>query len=360
MIRTTFIVFCISLGFLGSAATAFAAEWERFVEFRDTVKPGTVPAVLARQGKIAVLPWTPDEKAQTQGYTEKVYKLLPGLFRMGASQGPIPFYRVDRVSSFGGHGSLWLGYMNSTVIAHELTHVADAEHKIVRSVQFRRLVEPRIKKLRAVMAENGYTDPASGEAAKRTDLIYPSGLPSFYSASTIQETLAEYVRASAMNKKFTIPPDIKAFLDQRLLRAEPVADPSVALYRQGKAARLSGDHKTAYAKLSDAIKGDVNFAESYIERGLTLMALRQNKLAADDFTRALGLMSEYDWQLYIPYYKRGLALATSGQYEKGYEDLLAAKRLAPDTPGLAKSIGQVKSMMDLQNKFMMDLQNKKK
>jgi tetratricopeptide (TPR) repeat protein len=341
----------ISLNFSSIAAGAFAAEWERFVEFRDTVKPDTVPAVLVHQGKIKVQAWTPDERTKTKGYINKVYRILPGLFRIGASQGPVPFYRINMGSSFGGHGSLWLSYMNSAVIAHELTHVADAEHKIARSVEFRRLVEPRIRNLRAVMKKNGFTDPLSGEAAKRTDLIFASGMPSFYAANTIQEALAEYVRASAMNKKFTTPPDIKAFLDQHILRAEPVADPSVPLYRQGKAARLKGDLNTAYAKLSAAIKHDVKFAESYIERGLTLMKAKRYKFAADDFTRALGLMSEYDWQLYIPYYRRGLALATSGQYEKGYADLLVAKRLAPKTPGLTKSLGQVKYLIDMNKKM---------
>lgn len=216
MIRFAFIVLCIPLSLMGSAVTAFAAEWEGFVEFRDTVKSGTVPDAFVRQGKIVVQPWTPDEKKEMRGYTEEVYALLPGLFRIGASQGPIPFYRINLGSSFGGHGSLWLSYMNQNVIAHELAHVADAEHKIVRSVEFRKLVEPRIRNLRAIMKENGYTDPASGEAAKRTDLIYASGMPSFYSASTIQETLAEYVRASAMDEEFKMPQEIKAFLDKHI------------------------------------------------------------------------------------------------------------------------------------------------
>lgn len=350
MIRFAFVFLCIALGFLGSAASVIAAEWEEFVEFRDTVKPGTVPDVFVRQGKITVQPWTSDEKKEMQGYTGKVYALLPELFRIGASQGPIPFYRINMGSSYGGHGSLWLSFMNQNVIAHELTHVADAEHKIVRSVEFRKLVEPRIKNLRAIMKENGYTDPTSGEADKRKDLIYPSGLPSFYATSTIQETLAMYVWASAMDKKFSMPPDIKAFLDQHIFHAKRSADPSVALYRDGKLARLNGDHKTAYAKLSDAIKYDVIFAEAYIERGLTLMALGKNKLAADDFTSALGLMSEYDWQRYIPYFQRGMALANTAQYDKAYEDFLAAQSLKPNIPKLNNSIIRIKFFVDMQNK----------
>ena len=196
------------------------------------------------------------------------------------------------------------------------------------------------------MKENGYTDPLSGEAAKRTDLIYASGMPSFYSANTIQEALAEYVRASAMNQEFNMPPEIKAFLDRHIFSATPIADPSVALYRRGKAARINGDHKTAHAALSDAIKYDANFAESYIERGLTLVAMNKYELASDDFTSALGLMSEYDWHLYIPYYQRGISRANSGQYDKAHEDMLVVKRLRPRLPGLIKSIGQIKSMMD--------------
>ncbi|MFC1673088.1 tetratricopeptide repeat protein [Pseudomonadota bacterium] len=338
-----------ALGFAG-AAPAHAAGWEDLVEFRDTVKPDTVPDALVQQGKIVVQPWTDDEKAEMRDYTAKVFERVPGLFRLGASQGPIPFYRVNMGSSFGGHGSLWLSYMNSSVIAHELTHVADAEHKIARSAEFRALVEPRIRELRAAMKGQGFTDYASAEGAERKDIIHASGLPSFYAVATIQETLAEYVRAAAMDPAFKAPPEIEAFLDRRVLNAPSKDDPSVALYRTGKAARLNRKLQAAYNQLSQAIESDADFAEAYIERGLTLLAANQQQPAIDDFTAALGLMSEFDWHRHVPYTKRGTALALMGQYDAAMTDLLEAKRLSPKEAGLDTTIAQVKFMADRANK----------
>jgi len=140
MLRDLAILACVSLGLAFVTAPALASQLDSSTEFRDTVKPETVPAALARQGKISVQPWTDDEKSEMRGYLQIVFERVPGLFRLGSSQGPIPLYRIDLGSSFGGHGALWFSYMNVAVVAHELTHVADAEHKIARSQEFRSLV----------------------------------------------------------------------------------------------------------------------------------------------------------------------------------------------------------------------------
>lgn len=351
MLRVIKVVLTAMFGTLCFVEAAQASGWEDYVEFRDTVKPGTVPEIYVRQGKITIQPWTADEKTEMRGYIQKVYDKAPGLFHIGAAQGPIPFYRVNIGSSFGGHGSLWLSYMNTSVIAHELTHVTDAQHKIVRSAEFRKLVEPRIKELRSVMQKNGFNDPTSAEAAKRTDLIFAAGLPSYYAAATIQETLAEYVRASVLDPKFKAPPEISAFLNTRLFNGTSQDDPSVTLYRQGKIARLKRDYKTAYGLLSRAIEIDENFAEAYVERGLTLKSANQVKLAIDDFTNAINAMSEFDWQIYIPYTERGMALAGRAKYDGALADLLEAKRLSPNPKKLDPSIAKVKQMIDLQKKF---------
>jgi hypothetical protein len=111
-----------------------------------------------------------------------VYAKAPGLFRRAAAQGPIPIYRINMGSSFGGHGALWLSYFGAPVVAHELTHVSDAERKIVRSEEFRNLVVPRITRVRDAMADAGYTDFFSEEAEQQDHLFNREGLPSFYAA----------------------------------------------------------------------------------------------------------------------------------------------------------------------------------
>jgi len=238
----------------------------------------------------------------------------------------------------------------SNVVAHELTHVADGEHKIARSLEFRKLVEPRIEKLRGVMTKIGLNEHITGEAEKRTDLIYAQGLPSYYSTASIQETLAEFVRAMLFDVKFKPPADIKDFIIKRLIEADTQDDPSIALYRGGKLARLNKDYKNAYIQLGEAIKLDANFAEAYIERGKVLAAVNQLQLAVDDFSKALGLMSRYDWQLHVPSYERGKALAILGRYDEALVDLYVARNLSPKMAGLVSTIAQAEFLRDMQAK----------
>ncbi|NOX41608.1 MAG: hypothetical protein GXP05_14190 [Alphaproteobacteria bacterium] len=323
------------------------AEWEKYVEFRDTVKAGTVPDALEIQGKISVQPWNETDKARLREYLDQVYSRAPGLFRLGASQGPIPLYRINLGASFGGHGSLWFSYISIGAVAHELTHVADAEHKIVRSAEFRNLVEPLIAETRSVMQQNGYSDYAATDAGARKDLYYPVGLPSYYAAATIQETLAEYIRAWVLAPDFVPPPEVASFLQAHLIDASPETDPSAAFYRRGKFARLQGDYNTSQSELSKAIELDPSFAEALIERGQVLKATNQLEKAIADFTNAIDLMSVFDWQLYLPYINRGETLAISGQYEAALADLMKAKELAPNASGLDTTIAQVLWLADM-------------
>ena len=351
MPRILTLIVSAMIVFLFMAQDVPAAGWERYVEFRDTVKPDTVPMAYVRMGKISVQKWKADEKAKLVGDIKKVFARAPGVFRFGASQGPIPFYRITSAhNSYGGHGALWLSYFGVGVVSHEITHVADAEHKIVRSEEFRKLVEPRIRKLRALMRKNGIPDISSKEADKRKDLYLSVGLPSAYAAVTIQETLAEYVRAWVTNKSFRPPADIKKFLEKKLINATPRADPSVAQYRKGKAARLNRDYKEALLQLNSAIEHDNKFAEAYIERGLVFEASKQPDKAIEDFTRSIGLMSEYDWHAYKPYNYRGRINGRRGEYDKALKDFMEAKRLSPKAPGLDSAISTIKFMSKMKKR----------
>lgn len=344
-----------------------AAEWERYVEFRDSVKPGTVAEVYYRQKKISVKPWSAGEKAELLPSLRMILSRAPGLLRLGASQGPIPFYRIDHFkgSSFGGNGAMWfndvfgskvknyLGVQSSLyTLVHELTHVADAEHKLVRSVEFRSLVEPRIDRLKAKLLDHGFKDWSAGFKAKRHDLAYRQGLPSLYAAHTIQEALAEYVAVTLLYPKFRPPADVSRFLDRRVFNAKPDSDASVALYRRGKTARLMGNRGGALALLNDAIEADASFAEAYIERGLVLSGLNKNDDAVADFTRATSLMSAYDWQAYLPYSLRGVAFAKTKKYDKAIADMNKAKHLAPErAPSFATTIRQIEFMQRMEQKY---------
>ena len=328
---------------MSGAGKAAEPDPTRLVEFRDTIRPNTVAAALARGGRIKVKPWKVSEKTDLQKHIAIVVRIAPGLLERGASQGPIPLYRLNSKSgnSYGGHGALWfnnvfgkrnLNYLNIEsslyTFVHELTHVTDAEHKIVRSAEFRKLVEPRIKELRKQMRNNGWNQ-STAHRSKRYDVAYRTGLPSFYAASTLQETLAELVVVTLLYKKFTPPSDILQFLKKNLFSIPAKSDPSITPYRRGKIYRLERSLDNGLRNMTQAIKLDTNFAEAYLERGDLFANLRNLKMAAKDYSRVINLISEYDWQRYLPYRKRGLVYGYMGQYQKSFADLNTAKKLNP-------------------------------
>jgi len=367
VVRVLAIVIAFACASAAGPTAGQAAEWERYVEFRDSVKPGTVAEVYYRQKKISVKPWSAREKAELLPSLRMILSRAPGLLRLGASQGPIPFYRIDHFkgSSFGGNGAMWfndvfgskvknyLGVRSSLyTLVHELTHVADAEHKLVRSIEFRSLVEPRIDRLKASLLDHGFKDWSAGFKAKRLDLAYRQGLPSLYAAHTIQEALAEYVAVTLLYPKFRPPADVSRFLDRRVFNAKPDSDASVALYRRGKTARLMGNRGGALALLNDAIKADASFAEAYIERGLVLSGLNKIDDAVADFTTATSLMSAYDWQAYLPYSLRGMALARTKKYDKAIADMNKAMHLAPERErSFTTTIKQIEFMQRMEQKY---------
>jgi tetratricopeptide (TPR) repeat protein len=342
------IVF-LSLALAGLSSAASAAGWQDYVEFRDAVQPGTVAEPLVAQGKIVVQAWTEDEKAKVSTDMDSVYAKAPGLFRLAAAQGPVPVYRINRGSSFGGHGALWLSYFGAPVVAHELTHVADAEHKIARSEEFLELAVPRMTRVREAMADAGYTDFLSKEANAQDQLIRPEGLPSFYAAWTVQEALAEFARAAITGPGDMLPPEILGFMTDRLLNGSPKADTSVPLYREGKRLRLSGDASAAAGLLAQAVAIDGSFAEAYIELGQAHISLGRLDEAVRDFSSALERMPDYDWLLHVPLYQRGRAYALLGEWNDALADWRRVKQLRPDQRNIDQEIKTVEFMLQSQN-----------
>ncbi len=346
------LISLVFLGFFALTSPAKAESWEDYVEFRDEIKPRTVPEIYVHQGKIKIVVWNDEDKASLSSDIETVFGNARGIFRLGSSQGPVPLYRLTGgTNSYGGHGALWLNYLGVNVVAHELTHVADAEHKIARSEEFRLLVEPRIKKLRELMNENGISDLASKEANERLDIADQCGLPNAYSAETIQETLAELARNIVIGKDAKLPPELKHFVSKNLINATLAPDPSIPLHRDGKIARLRGDIEVAYEKLNGAVKADPEFAEAYIERGLLHELDRKHELARDDFSTALSLMSEYDWHTYKVYQFRAQQYAALAQNEEALADFEAAGRIKPNDLTIKKAIVQFKALVEMQKKF---------
>lgn len=343
------LAFVISIGLLASEGRSAEPDWARLIEFRDTIRPNTVPAVYASQGHLAVKAWKASERAIILRYLQLVVSLAPGMLERGAANGPIPFYRINekecrgcqKGSSYGGHAALWfnkvhgtgnLNYLNIEAslytLVHELTHVVDAEHKIVRSAEFRTLVEPRIAEVRARLKKKGWTWE-DAHTKRRYDIAYDAGLPSAYAADTIQETLAEYVAVTLLYKDFSPPPEIMDFLKKHVFSNPSSSDPSVPLFRRGKRLLLEKKFDDALRLLTEATKLDPKFAEVFSIRGYASTQRRAWNEAIGHYSRFLELTSEYDWKRANGYFNRGLSYLHIGKPESALADYKEAKRLLP-------------------------------
>jgi tetratricopeptide (TPR) repeat protein len=160
--------------------------------------------------------------------------------------------------------------------------------------------------------------------------------------------LAEFARAAVTGPGDMLHPEIRDFMTDRLLNGSP--DPSVALYREGKRLRLSGDAKAAGDLLARAVAIDNTFAEAYIELGQVLSSLGMKKEAIDYFSKALELIPEYDRLYHVPLYQRGVAYALLGEWKNTPADWRQVKSIKPDRTNIDLDIQKAKFLMKSQSK----------
>ena len=331
--------FCLTL--VRGECLSAEPDWVRLIEFRNTVRQDTQAMLDVWGAKAFSLEaWKDNEQTAVIKHFGFVYTKVPGLLERAATYGTIPLYRIEqqyitathkaagaKSSAVAAYGAIWYNsifdienlWVGMDTFLHEFAHVVDAEQKIVRSSEFRTLVEPRIAKVLDILKEKGWT-LRDAKNAGQEQIARNVGLPSLYAVTNIQEALAEYTKFILIDKNFSPPSEVKKFMEQKVFSKPASSDSSVTPFRRGLT--LLGEKKfdEAIINLTEAIHRDPQYASAYYFRGRTLNEKGLYDDAINDFSRALEMMSKYDfWRAEI-IYRRGVAWLEKNNFEKAIAD----------------------------------------
>lgn len=338
------ILILLYLFLSSSYSQAKEPDWKQLIEFRDTFLPGSVSEMWSVKSGIPPIAWKEAEKKGVIIQLEKTYAVFPGLFKRAATYGPVILYRSSRVISdaqghtsdtagFAGDSAIWLNdvfYSQDPSVAvgtfiHELAHILDAENKIIRSAEYRKFFEPRVKRVRELLKKQGITWKDAQQS-----LATNEGLPSPYASFSLQESLAEYVKR-IMNNEYTPPADIKRFMDSKVLIKPQSVDQSILPFRKANTLYVAKKYDEALALVNEALKPDGDFVEAYILRGLIMSGKKYKIEAIRDFSRALDSMSEYDFEyLYVTGLRAKLCLETK-DFNTAIADYTKVIAIRPDS-----------------------------
>jgi tetratricopeptide (TPR) repeat protein len=127
-------------------------------------------------------------------------------------------------------------------------------------------------------------------------------------------------------------------IDGGKLGAEAMA---VAYFNRANAYDDSGDHDSAIADYSAAIKLQPEYIDCYFNRGIAYENKKDYDNAIADYTRVIALAPDYA----KAYYGRARVYEDKGDFAQalaGYEE---ASRLAPNNAAVKKRIAEVKQKM---------------
>ncbi|MFM7070569.1 MAG: tetratricopeptide repeat protein, partial [Planctomycetota bacterium] len=266
------------------------------------------------------IPWTLGDRELIFQRLGTLAKSATGLFQRAAADGPISFYRIEAKTASQATGAYRRVTINSSalprpgydwftrIVAHELAHAADPYSRLSVDAEWRAIVEPRIAAVHELLKKRNLTTATAAqmpEGPQRTILESTvrreTGLPSVYAAHSIEESVAEVVSFMVdPTTDYSPPPKIAAFLRKRLL--DPVkspadSQPAEVAYREGLRFAAAKEYSTAIAAFSQAIQLSPTFAAAYRERGIARVKMNAYKDAAADFSKAIGMVSEFSRDL---------------------------------------------------------------
>lgn len=335
-----------------SRTQAAQVNWDKLVEFRNTAAPNSYEEEKLSEKNLKLLPWEEYEKNNVLKMLKAFHKTAPGLIENPALYGPIPCYRADEKTARGmgvplekkwvafalAGSSAWFSDMFSSedwttgasTVIHEFTHLVDVGDKISRSVEFRKLVEPRILKARAEIKKAGLFVREPNEDTNK--ITKGAGLPRTYAATSLQEALACYSPDVFVGKESATPSEIGAFIKSHVFTKAPSIDRSIIPYRQAIVLYEKNKYDEAMLLINEALRLDPDFVDAYYFRALILNSKGDNEGAIKEFTHLLSLLSECDGVHASILYKRGSLYVKKGDLEKGLADYNEAIEKHPDEP----------------------------
>ena len=125
-------------------------EVYRGFEFRETLHPDFIT-------RLDPVPWEPEKKAHVKEVLDWLNEDYPGFIKHALQNGSVCLYRtpkrqLDYIDQPAYGGLRMVGFFDydssdsrvEETIVHELTHVADAFHKLANSEEWTELLAPRI------------------------------------------------------------------------------------------------------------------------------------------------------------------------------------------------------------------------
>ena len=323
MTNNKLITIMLGCFMLISSGIVFASEVEDFVEFRDSLKPGSSEASGNSYQTIA---WAENERDFVLKSIQRMHSLAPALLPRGASDGTISLYRAKlRNYAKGGPQRLLLDEKvflyqdySSRVVLHELVHTADGYSRFSSSDEFRQIFEPKIRRAQALLKQEGLTPATAaalpiGERRKKIELAVKkeTGLPSAYASRNLTECLAEVVSSWLFSEyRYSPGPEAIALLTQFVSKTVPPHPADIA-YRAGEALFSSGKTREAIEQWSNAIELDSGFYQAYSSRGFAYERLNKLELAVKDLKQSRDLVPpfQFAFEFYDSQWKRVSKLA---------------------------------------------------
>jgi hypothetical protein len=314
---------CLITSF-GPRAVAQETEVYRDFEFRDTIRPDTLR-------KLDLLPWKENEKATVREVLKTLYDEYPGLVTQIVKYGSIPLYRVntrqlDHIDQLAYAGPIYVGFFHvdnslffKFAVIHELVHIADTHRQYANSVEWRALIEPRIMKILRWRDTSNLSKPLSGwgpVGSQEQAILDEAGLPSFYSASSPAEALAEVIGQTIMSQlhpEYSFQPadELSAYLEKTLLAESEIAYPAGLALQRARALGHQGKFAEAHAAYKKAAIADPNNYWASFGMTSTTYALSPDaegrRLLLEGIEKAIELVSPTDIRVSLYFYERAAA-----------------------------------------------------
>jgi len=300
-------ILCIALtGFAHGAD-----DVDEHFEFLDRVNGNSQVTELLSSVQ-AAKPWTEVERALVTKRLREVQKNAPGLYARVTSYGRIQFYRSPG-DQFEANGYAWMPsvftlrvYLTDRFFAsedakqrqtlvHELIHVIDGD-KLSFSHEWVSTMRPAYDDLGAYLKRMNLKSAADA-FRKRYDHIFVQrfGFNRLYACVNLQESLAE-LGAFLVNdpgpENFNPPDGVREFVRKNLLSTDFTVDPSIKPFVEGMRQFERVELASAEASFSTAILEDPEFADAYLFRGATRVALGKLFDGINDLNRCEKLWTQ--------------------------------------------------------------------
>jgi tetratricopeptide (TPR) repeat protein len=316
-IRSSATIMFLALLFLGSISPVLGQDVFAItspglpIVFVDPPKPSPATSQGPRPplDLSARKNWTTDEKQRVTEHFRQLGEKGAGLLRRATAYRRLTLYRANFPSGEGPSAFATLGGTNSitfadayfssgqptTVLAHELTHLADYGLMDAGSSEWKQLAGPPCERIRNKISADrsirltyaltsdqwGDLEAAYGSFARQ------QGMPSVYACVNLSDAIAEVVKLAMAGNSMPAAPAIAAFVQQRYLSQDYKPQQRFQDYFDAIALVESGKLDEAIAALTRQLAVSPEFDDLYSQRSRARLLKGDRSGALEDLDKAI-------------------------------------------------------------------------